>query len=125
VEYDALFCVAIPPTGEPDWNAGRSLPMSDEVADELAVFLGQAAAALPAGRSTQALLNLAGYGRIAVAYLDREVIEATLDREFTAEEWGLFSQWLEDYDGWVSNYGDLNRQYIEAILDRANLEPEA
>lgn len=122
VQYDVLMWAPMTRAGDVSWEHAGPVDrrdISDELGNELAIFVGQFGAALPEWRATQALVNLAGYGRIAVAYLDREVIERTLDRTFTEEEWRHFSAWLQDYDQWVSETPDLNRAFLQEVLKRA------
>lgn len=71
---------------------------------------------------TIALLDFAARARIAVAYLDREAIEADIDRALTADEWDKIAYQLDGYDEYVSNSDDLNYAFLEQIFADAGVE---
>jgi hypothetical protein len=68
---------------------------------------------------TLALLDLAARAGIAVAYLDRDTIEA--DRPLTNEEWAKIADELDWYDEYVSNSGDLNAVFLDEVFAAAGV----
>lgn len=72
----------------------------------------------------QALLDLAHAADIAVAYIDRAVIEAHLDRVLTEEQWQHVASLLDDYDEHVSSWPDVNSDFINDVLRRAGVDVE-
>lgn len=71
---------------------------------------------------TQALVDLAWQAGIAVAYLDRESIEADTGRELTDDEWDKVSCQLDWYDEHVSGSGDLNSAFLDQVFAAAGVE---
>lgn len=53
----------------------------------------------------QAVLAVAREAEVAVAYLNREVIEAHLRATFTDAQWARVAEWLADYDEFLDNSG--------------------
>ncbi|GGL12706.1 hypothetical protein [Mangrovihabitans endophyticus] len=68
-----------------------------------------------------ALLHLAGRAGIAVAWLDRDAIEAG-SRELTDEQWALIRDQLDQYHEHVSGTGTVNSTFLDRIFARAGLE---
>jgi hypothetical protein len=70
---------------------------------------------------TAALLNLAERAGIAVAWLDRGVIEAD-SRDLTDDEWSQLRDELYQYDEHVSATNDLNSLFLDQIFSDAGIE---
>lgn len=70
---------------------------------------------------TMALLDLASRAQIAVAYLDRDTIEA--DRSLTDAEWEAIAYQLDWYDEHVSGVagGDLNASFLDQVFAAAGV----
>lgn len=70
---------------------------------------------------TAALLHLAERAGIAVAWLDRGVIEAD-SRTLTDDEWSLLRDELYQYDEHVSAIDDVNSLFLDQIFSDAGIE---
>jgi hypothetical protein len=70
---------------------------------------------------TAALLEFAHRAGVAVAWLDRRVIEAD-SRDLTDDEWELIRDELYQYDEHVSATDDLNSLFLDQIFSDAGIE---
>lgn len=77
------------------------------------------------GNFTQALVDLAAIGDIAVAWLDREFITSWMNRDdLTDDEWAAIRFRLDEYDQWVSDSDDVNGCFLTWLLVRAGFAPD-
>ncbi|TDC02677.1 hypothetical protein E1091_00300 [Micromonospora fluostatini] len=72
------------------------------------------------GDAGQALLDFARRAGIAVAWVDRQVVERHF-RELTDAEWELLLPKLDKYDEHVSNFDGVEDEFLDRILSDAGL----
>ena len=95
------------PTAVPD-------PRARAIADLFAAYDG----------STYRLLNaLADRLQLSLAYIDRETVEAHLERALTDDEWAAANDQFTalDFDEYVGDYGTFRTDWIETVLDKAGV----
>jgi hypothetical protein len=75
----------------------------------------------PEQARTKAVLDVAAAAGVAVAWEDRDSIEAKLNVRFTDDEWARVADQLDGFDEWLGNSGagDSLHYWVSEFLPRA------
>lgn len=100
----------------------RQAPTPNLVADPRARALAAAIAA-HSGNTYRLLSALADQLQLSLAYVDRETVEAHVERALTDAEWAAANDHFTalDFDDHVGDHGTFRTDWIETVLEKAGV----